>query len=330
LAGLPQAGTESDDADKQFYDYVCTESKERDKAEVCRLFYVAATRAKNTLHLLGNLKSKKDGVCDPSGGFLRLLHKAGQCKAEFDAVWERQQRAKSNQQSLFLQSAPRTKLLRLPPSWSMPVPAPSVPGRREYIRDTPSTHEPSYQWVSETGRHVGIIVHDMLRRIAEEGAEHWTAARVKALSAFAERELRAVGVPAAERADAVARVIEAVSNVVESSRGRWLLSSHHDAHCEYAVGGVVGGRLESARIDRTFVENGVRWIIDYKTSSHEGGGLDRFLREQKRRYQSQLDLYGRLFAQAGAQQVAIGLYFPLLNEWISWTLEPAEAALPVV
>ena len=42
--------------------------------------------------------------------------------------------------------------------------------------------------------------------------------------------------------------------------------------------GVSGGRLRSVVIDRCFVDrDGVRWVVDYKTSAHEGGGLEEFL-----------------------------------------------------
>ena len=51
-------------------------------------------------------------------------------------------------------------------------------------------------------------------------------------------------------------------------------------------------------IDRTFIdENGVRWIIDYKTSAHEGSDLENFLEQEKERYREQLERYARLMVQ---------------------------------
>ena len=53
--------------------------------------------------------------------------------------------------------------------------------------------------------------------------------------------------------------------------------------CELPITGLIGGKLYETVIDRTFVdENGVRWIIDYKTSSHEGGGLEKLSRCRER------------------------------------------------
>ena len=177
---------------------------------------------------------------------------------------------------------------------------------------------------------MGNIVHDLLRRIAEEGIETWTGAKLSGLAAFATRELARAGVPTTERSDAAERVLAAVRNTLESERGRWILTPHAGAECEWALGGLINRQLVSGRIDRTFIDSqGTRWIIDYKTSTHEGGGRGVFLAEQKRRYESQLGLYARLLEDAGDTRVAVGLYFPLLDEWVSWDVPALVGARPV-
>ncbi|MBS1834994.1 MAG: hypothetical protein JST65_19905, partial [Acidobacteria bacterium] len=66
---------------------------------------------------------------------------------------------------------------------------------------------------------------------------------------------------------------------------------------------------------------GVRWIIDYKTSTHEGGELEWFLDGEQLRYRPQLERYGRLFRLAEpARPIRLGLYFPLLGAWREWEL----------
>ena len=71
-------------------------------------------------------------------------------------------------------------------------------------------------------------------------------------------------------------------------------------------------------LDRTFVdEKGARWIIDYKTGTHEGADVEGFLDRERLRYAGQLDLYAQ--ALGGAAQ--LGLYFPLLNGWREWKSE---------
>ena len=57
-------------------------------------------------------------------------------------------------------------------------------------------------------------------------------------------------------------------------------------------------------VDRTFVdEDGVRWVIDFKTSWHEGD-VDAFIAGERLRYEAQLDAYARLM---GGAEVAVRL-----------------------
>ena len=321
IAGLPQSGT-----DKAYYNFVDRQRVEKEKAEERRLLYVAVTRAKNVLHLLGNVDSRKDeGVCKASGGFLHALWNE---EVEQQFIQEKLRLTKSRpaQQTLLLTAEPATKLRRLPATWVFPVPEPSIPWVPAYRAETASAEEPRYEWVSETGRHVGTIVHDVLRRIAEEGVHSWNAADLDRLKPFADRELHRLGVTASERPAGVGRILRAVNSAISSERGRWILSPHAQAQCEWALGGLLGERLESARIDRTFVdERGVRWIIDYKTSSHEGGAREVFLNEEKRRYLPQLETYARLLQQFGESAVSVGLYFPLLDEWIAWEVSAEQS-----
>jgi ATP-dependent exoDNAse (exonuclease V) beta subunit len=90
-----------------------------------------------------------------------------------------------------------------------------------------------------------------------------------------------------------------------------------------AVTGVdAQGRVVRGVVDRTFIdEDGVRWIVDYKTSTHEGGELEWFLDGEQLRYRPQLERYGRLFRLAEPERpIRLGLYFPLLGAWREWEL----------
>ncbi len=62
----------------------------------------------------------------------------------------------------------------------------------------------------------------------------------------------------------------------------------------------------------------MRWIIDYKTSAHEGSGIENFLENEKLRYQAQLERYARMLAQTDERPIRLALYFPLLNGWKEW------------
>jgi ATP-dependent exoDNAse (exonuclease V) beta subunit len=91
---------------------------------------------------------------------------------------------------------------------------------------------------------------------------------------------------------------------------------------EHAVSGYYGGALARVVFDRSFIdENGVRWIIDYKTSQHAGGGLQEFLEREVERYRPQLHRYAMLAKKLGPEPVRVGLYFPLMGAWREWAAE---------
>ena len=74
------------------------------------------------------------------------------------------------------------------------------------------------------------------------------------------------------------------------------------------------GRLRNIIIDRSFIDaQGTRWVIDFKTSRHEGGGLEAFLDEELRPHAAQLRTYLDLARALGPQPVRAALYFPLLQ-----------------
>ena len=51
-------------------------------------------------------------------------------------------------------------------------------------------------------------------------------------------------------------------------------AAHRDAHSELALTVIRAGNITSTVIDRTFVAaDGIRWLVDFKTSPHEGGDL---------------------------------------------------------
>jgi ATP-dependent exoDNAse (exonuclease V) beta subunit len=82
-------------------------------------------------------------------------------------------------------------------------------------------------------------------------------------------------------------------------------------------------------IDRCFVdEAGTRWVIDYKTSRHEGAGVEAFLDAEVERYRPQLYGYVALARTLGPQAVRAGLYFPLLGAFREVDVAPERLESP--
>ncbi len=296
-----------------------------------RLLYVAATRAERSLHLLGSCEvvaDKKTGelkVREPDQGTaLQLLWVEPGVSGEF----VRRLAATGDFQGEEGRVIPRDPVLRrLPDGWQRPA-APAAPHIKvsSLVRATAAAAV-EFDWVTETARQVGTVVHRELQRFAREGGalpgdesgRHAVQRRYAA-------ELAELGVPYERRAAAAARALEAVRRTLEDERGRWLLdASHGSAQSELALTGVVDNGLVSIVIDRTFVDaTGVRWIVDYKTSSHEGAGLEDFLDNERERYRGQLERYAQLMQALGDEPIRLGLYFPLLSGWREWT--PGAAA----
>jgi ATP-dependent exoDNAse (exonuclease V) beta subunit len=74
------------------------------------------------------------------------------------------------------------------------------------------------------------------------------------------------------------------------------------------------GRIVNVIFDRMLVdEHRHRWVVDYKTSRHEGGAVEHFIDSEADRYGAQLRRYAALAAELGSGPVHVALYFPLLG-----------------
>ena len=321
----PVAATGADEANP-LYRWLGRLEREKLLQEKRRLLYVAATRAEQALHLLGScevIADKKTGelsVRSPKQvSALGLLWAEPSLSGEF----ERRLAESGDFQGEEGRVIPRDPvLLRLPDGWQRPeVPvAPSI--RVRSLVRAAAVAAVEFDWVTETARHVGTVVHRELQRLAREGgAVPGSEAERNALQRRYAAELAELGVPFERRDAAVAKALEAVRRTLEDERGRWLLdAAHPSAQSELALTGVVDSGVVSIVIDRTFIDaKGARWIVDYKTSSHEGTGLDEFLDNERERYRGQLERYAQLMGAMGDEPIRLGLYFPLLSGWREWS-----------
>jgi ATP-dependent exoDNAse (exonuclease V) beta subunit len=276
--------------------------KTRSAHERTRLMYVGATRARQTLHLSAAPDTRKDGSISPDPrSLLACLWPALADSFQTDTA---PAPASADPAPLLLR--------RLVPDWSPPE-LPAAPQLVHLPLARAALEVQEFSWVGETQRHIGTIVHAWLARAADSG-ELLTARDIDAQRQTLEGELRRQGVPAAERPEAVRVIAAALQRTFADELGRWILARHRDAHSELPLTGLSEGRLRSVVIDRCFVdESGTRWVIDYKTSRHEGGGLEAFLDQEMQRYAAQLTVYAALARALGPEPVRVALYFPLLG-----------------
>jgi ATP-dependent exoDNAse (exonuclease V) beta subunit len=295
--------------------------------ELRRLLYVAATRAKHELHLFASLGCDAQeflagGKAPQNRSMLALLWPA--IESDFRAQAELRSREPIRIAAAAAVDAP-LPLRRLPLNWK----APEIPtgiqwqGGREPEAIDPED-EVTYDWAGERARRVGVVVHTILQKVGEDGLTNWSEERVRTLRPVLEAALANEGVAPDDMQEALARAETALVSAITGERGRWILQGHAAAKNELSLTGFFGSALSSFVIDRTFVCNGVRWIIDYKTGLREGSDREAFLDNEVERYREKMERYAEIFGRVDASlPIRVGLYYPLMNGWREW--EPSAA-----
>lgn len=316
LAPLRATGDKHD----AIYSYLKSVDKRKAEFETGRVLYVAATRARKQLHLLGHTTSKDDELKPPrSSSLLSLLW--SRLEPDFAECLQNSPVVDTGDGDDLL--LPENRLKRLSLQWQSPTPMASI----ELTSNTKTEFEDEtnleFIWASETARHVGTVVHSMLQRITEQGTRHWDETRISELRPYYRASLLHHGVMLDEVDAAAERVEKSLLLTLQDQRGRWIVDDQHqDSRCEYALTGVLYERAMRVVIDRTFIDSdGTRWIIDYKTGSHEGADVEAFLDSEQERYRNQLQRYAGLMRLQDDRPIQLGLYFPLMQAWRAWTYE---------
>ena len=294
--------------------------RQQRKRELGRLAYVAITRARRRLVLVGQVGLREnDGVVTlkqpPKDSLLGrlwpMLH------TTFERAFESQPNGYSTEESptarrIWVPPARRLPLDYQPPAVPPAVPAASLPPPPNGSQAA----RPDFNWASEESAVVGSVFHAEVHRYLSEGIS---------LDALVEdSRVRSAlvahsGLPRARQAPVLERVERALGQMRASQLARHFLDRGHlESASELALTARLDGRVIRVILDRTWVEQGTRWIVDWKTSLHEGGNLDHFLNEELRRYGPQLQSYSRVVASLDGRPQKIGLYFPLMDRWCEW------------
>ena len=315
MAARPGLGGEAD----RLFDYLRHQSRDAANLEAERLLYVACTRAKWQLHLTAvvNANSESDGVAADewkprAGSLLGVLWPV--CRDGF-ALTAPEDLTNGAAESAAAQAPRGGPLHRVPSAWSPPeYLGPAVP---ESSMQAARAETPVFDWAGETARRVGSLVHAELQVM--DLAVHDAASIENRLDHY-RGWLALHGVPDERLQDASERVMAALIAVHRDARGRWILQKgYRDDFREHALSGLWQGEVVRVVFDRSFIDqDGVRWVIDYKTSQHGGGNLDEFLEREVERYRPQLDRYAHFARKLGPEPVRVGLYFPLMRAWRDW------------
>ena len=304
-----------DEEDDSVYSYLKQEESFKTRLENTRVLYVAATRAIRKLYLSASLKAaKKEGWQAP--GKATLLA----------PIWDSIEEG-LNQQHYSVEIGPDKPkaaaqvvslqhIRRLPASFETPnLPLGSMIVGSE---DTQSVAENQLgKNLSNRAQLMGTVLHRTLKQIANEGVEKWPLKRIELLSFAWAAQLKEKGILASP--EELNSLSAAINTMLKDPKGQWILHRHPQAACEQALGYYQPDqkRAGTSIIDRTFVDLGVRWIIDYKFSTIGADETaEQFATKQTSAYQGQLRHYANLYKGLQDNPVSCALYFPQIPLFI--------------
>jgi len=330
---------------KEWVDRVC---RKREAQESRRILYVAATRAREELHLFARPAYKdEDGslsLAEPKNSLLatawpaledkiraRFIAWSGEAEeqdAESSAV---ESLAASSGSGLAVMPSPvrPTLLRRLPANFEL-SPASGTPGAaEEQVVGASRLYERHEGGL--LSRAFGNAVHKLMEELAQLRTTHdWSAARdaLQRLQPRITAQVRAAGVKGLEAESIATKAFASALKASEDLQGQWILSPHTDAASEAAWAGVVAGDLRSVRVDRVFragleplSEGGdAWWIIDYKTAHADGLDPSEALPRLRRLFAPQIEAYAAFLRNLHGKDARLraGLYYPrmsLLDWW---------------
>jgi ATP-dependent exoDNAse (exonuclease V) beta subunit len=309
------------------YDYLKKLEGERAAHEDERLLYVAATRAIRRLHLVGVAQAddkKEDGLKPPAAGSLLKLLWPGVAQPVFAAALGAGG-APAGAPGEIDSATFVPPLVRLvAPGVPLPLASlPAVAGLAATNAEQPDAVEGGLALEAS----VGTLVHRCLELIAGQGLAHWPVERIAGLEPAWRRWLQSQGHDAGASASGAAEAMLALRTTLTSESGRWVLADHPEAAAEQAWSSLPDAAITEGMarqgavnhvIDRVFLADGCRWIVDYKTV--RGPAVD--LPQRAEQFRPQLERYAALFRD-DARPLRLAIYFPLQGQLLELPARPA-------
>jgi ATP-dependent helicase/nuclease subunit A len=346
-ASASASATKTKSVDATFA-HVSAHEKKKERYELCRLLYVACTRAKSRLYLMAQIKpdSKDESLhATPTKGSLLsviwqpvvskiIVHKKESDAAEGDIPTSKYSQNESDgalvealekegstvtyDRAAIDQARP---IRRLNSSWCLPsLPEgklldPYVP---YYQHKNPlDLVDPSTSAVlgSQTPRHVGTLTHRLLQDIGEKGIDVWQQRDLENSADFWRNRLMTMGVPLSELNAAVQQVKCSIAMVLQDKNNAWIFSENNiSLRHEYPITVKKGNSANNFIIDLLVETSDATWVIDFKTSQPADQETQEcFLEREKSLYQENMRNYKTGIKEMGYSQVKCALYFPLLS-----------------
>ena len=285
------------------YNYLLREQTEKRRHESVRLLYVGLTRARQRLLLSADLNPAEDpGAWKPPPPRSLLANIWDYCTPQLQTP-EIQPRERGVEAPglVRIRSLPAPPEIAVAADTAERLSGPDIPGR------------------NVVPRQVGNVVHESLQRLSTLPDGELASLRLSEWRDWWQRRLRQQPGAGKDVSAAMERVEQHIRCTLGDEKGRWLLSAERDdAHAEYAISSVdADGVIQEHIIDRVYCENGVCWIVDYKTSVPDSDAeLDAFLKHELQSYQPQLDRYRHAMMALTGGEVRTALYFTGIAHWL--------------
>ena len=146
---------------------------------------------------------------------------------------------------------------------------------------------------------IGILAHRYMEIIAQQGVENWPLTRLSSLKPAMQHWLRQQGYGESIAFAAAEQVHNLLMATSSSEDGQWVLKKRAHTNAEFALTNMQYGEVKNYVVDRTFIEDDTRWIVDYKTIELASDASPYLLHSVAENYREQLENYSTLFVNEG-------------------------------
>lgn len=312
----PRAETEADPVSR----YLGAREARRASYEIDRLLYVAATRARKRLHLVGHVSIDEASGQPKAPPSASLLGRLWPClptpvppALDGAAVPETADAPEWQGEPLRrVDSAGLAQLSRLADVTVSPGFATAMRGAWG-----DSGEHPAWQLEAGYDAAIGTLAHAWLARIGQDGVQAWPADTLALRLPAMRRQLTRAGIPASQADAASEAVLETLQATLADERGLWLLSQS-GARREWPLIDAAG---KVSVIDLALSTEDGWLIVDYKTGRpHPGESPAAFATRMRQRHGEQLLRYCTQVTALDGRSARAALYFPRARAWIDLTL----------
>ncbi len=297
--------------------YLAVREQRRATFEVDRLLYVAATRARHRLHLVGNV------VVDPTTGEARSPVAGSLLSRLWNGLPECEKKPPAHGSCVADVSVSANAMVRGKPLRRISLKGLAKLAAAQERADRPpdamlarSPWQASTPWRPEEGYDavMGTVTHAWLAHIGHNGPSKWAASQLQASLPIIAKQLTRAGVPTRHVAEAAQTVVETLLATLQDERGAWLLSQAN-ARREWSLIDAAG---KLSVVDFALSTQEGWLIVDYKIGRpHPNEQVEAFIDRMRHQYGEQLRRYCAQVSALDGRPAKAALYFPRAAVWVA-------------